>query len=304
MSVTFTMLVGLPGSGKSTYAKKLQGVYELNKTVIIESDSYREQFYGSSEIQGDNNKLFSIIHGDILKLLDGGFNVIFDATNIARKHRLALMQKLETNVVKECIVIATSYGRCLENNEKRSRVVPKVVIDKMWKSFQIPTYTEGWDLIDIEYNYNKDVYDIEEYLSFADNYEQMNPHHSMTLGGHSRKVAEYVSESNVDEWVQLAALLHDCGKPMTQVFTNMKDEPSEIAHYYSHENCGAYEAMFYLDEKIVRMKELINAIALINYHMRPYMANTDKSKEKLKSIVGEDLYYFLEILHEADKRAH
>lgn len=304
MSVTFTMLVGLPASGKSTYAKKLQEVYGLDKTVVIESDSYREQFYGSSEIQGDNNKLFSVIHSDIIKLLDGRFNVIFDATNINYKNRIALMQKLGTDVVKECIIIATSYGRCLENNEKRSRVVPKIVIDRMWKSFQIPTYTEGFDIIDIEYNYDKESYNIEEYLSFADNYDQANPHHSMTLGGHSRKVAEYVSESKVDEWVRLAALLHDCGKPMTQVFTNMKGEPSEMAHYYSHENCGAYEAMFYLDDKIIRLKELLYAIALINYHMRPYVAKTDKAKEKLKKTVGEDLYYFLEILHEADKRAH
>lgn len=304
MSVTFTMLVGLPASGKSTYAKKLQEIYGLDKTVIIESDSYREKFYGSPEIQCDNNKLFEIIHLDILGELGDGKNVIFDATNISRKHRVALVQKLGTDVVKECIIIATSYGRCLENNEKRSRVVPKVVIDRMWKSFQIPTYTEGFDIIDIEYNYDKDSYDIEEYLSFADNYDQVNPHHSMTLGKHSRKVAEIVSESKVDEWVRLAALLHDCGKPSTQVFTNMKGEPSEIGHYYNHENCGAYEAMFYFDNKIVRMKELLDAVALINYHMRPYDGKSDKAKEKLKSIVGEDLYYFLEILHQADVKAH
>lgn len=304
MSVTFTMLVGLPGSGKSTYAQKLKEVYGLDKTVIIESDSYRERFYGTSEIQGDNKKLFKIIHLDILSELGDGKNVIFDATNISRKYRVALVQKIGTDVLKECIVIATSYGRCIENNQKRERVVPKIVIDRMWKSFQIPTYTEGWDLIDIEYNYDKDSYDIEEYLSFADNYDQKNYNHSMTLGRHSRKVAEYVSESNVDEWVRLAALLHDNGKPMTQVFTNMKGESSDIAHYYGHSEVGAYEAIFYLDDKIIVMKELLDAIALINYHMRLYDVKTDKAKEKLKSTVGEDLYYFLEILHEADKRAH
>lgn len=304
MSKTFSLLCGLPGSGKSTYAKKLQEVYGLDKTIIIESDSYRERLYGSPEIQGDNNKLFDVIHKDVLSSLASGMNVIFDATNIARKHRVALTQKLGTDVVKECIVIATSYSSCLENNNNRSRVVPKVVIDRMWKSFQIPTYTEGFDVIDIEYNYDKESYNIEEYLSFADNYDQANPHHSMTLGGHSRKVAEYVSESKVDEWFRLASLLHDCGKPMSQVFTNMKGEPSEIGHYYGHENCGAYEALFYLDEKIIRLNDLINAVTLINYHMRPYMTKTDKAKNKLKETVGEDLYYFLEILHEADKKAH
>lgn len=304
MSVTFTMLVGLPGSGKSTYARTLKNAYGDDVTTIIESDSYRERLYGDPAIQGDNNKLFESIHSDVLEKLSEGTNVIFDATNILRKHRTALVQKLSNNVVKECIIVATSYPRCLERNEKRERKVPKEVVDRMWKSFQVPTYTEGWDIIDIEYSYDKDSYSIDDYLSFADNYDQMNYHHSMTLGGHSRKVAEFVSESHVDDWVRFAALLHDCGKPMTQVFTNMKGEPSEIAHYYSHENCGAYEALFYLDEKITRLNDLINAVTLINYHMRFYMAKSDKAKNKLKETVGEDLHYFLEILHEADKKAH
>jgi predicted kinase len=296
------MLVGLVGSGKSTCAKKLKDTYGSDKTLIIESDAYREIFYGKPEIQGDNNKLFEIIHNDILANLSNGLNVVFDATNVSRKHRVALLQKLGNNVVKECIVLATSYGRCVENNQSRSRVVPKEVIDRMWKSFQFPTPTEGWDLIDIEYNYDETVYDLDEYLSFADHFDQMNPYHSMTLGIHSRKVAEYLSMNNVDKWVELAGLLHDCGKPMVQSFEEKEDKV--IARYFNHENVSAYEAMFYLDTKVTRMVDLINAITLINYHMRMYDVKTDKAKEKLKSIVGEDLFYFLEMLHDADKRAH
>ncbi len=298
------MLVGLPGSGKSTYAKKLRDAHGEDATIIIESDSYRERFYGDPAIQGNNNKLFEAIHSDILKKLSEGTNVIFDATNISRKHRLALVQKLPNNVIKECIIIATSYARCVVRNEQRERVVPREVLDRMWKSFEVPTYTEGWDVIDIEYFYNKEFYSIEDYLSFADSYNQANPHHSMTLGGHSRKVAEIVSESHVDDWVYLAALLHDCAKPMTQVFANTKGEPSEIAHYYGHAEAGAYEALFYLNDKIVRLNDLINAATLINYHMRMHDVKTDKAKNKLIEIVGEDVYYFLEILHEADKKSH
>lgn len=303
MSVTFTMLVGLPGSGKSTYAKKLKKVYGDDVTSIIESDSYRERLYGGSEIQGDNNELFKLIHEDILEKLSNGINVIFDATNISRKNRVSIAQKLSNNVVKECIIIATSYSRCVERNNSRERKVPKNVIDRMWKSFQVPTYTEGWDVIDIEYDYDKKYYDVDEYLHFADNYDQMNPHHSMTLGGHSRKVAELVSQNHVDNWVRLAALLHDCGKPMTQVFTNMKGEPSDMAHYYGHEGAGAYESLFYLDEELVKFNDLLNAVTLVNYHMRLY-ADSPKAKSKLKDIVGDDLYYLLEILHRADVESH
>jgi len=231
MSTTFTMLVGLPASGKSTFARKLKSIYGEDKTEIVSSDAYREKNYGNEATQGDNVKLFEEIHGDILKFLSSGKNVIFDATSVFRKHRVTLLQKIPSGVIKEAIVIATSYARCLERNKLRERSIPEVVITRMWKSFQIPMRTEGFDLIDIEYDYDENDYNIEEYLSFADNYDQKNYHHSLTLGGHSRKVGEILmNEVKADYHVVLTGLLHDCGKPMTQVFTNMKGEPSEIAH--------------------------------------------------------------------------
>ena len=301
MKNSFTMLVGLVANGKSTYANKLSKLY--NNSIIIESDAYRKKNYGNESVQGDNNKLFEEIHNDILENLSLGSNVIFDATNLSRRNRLSLLNKLPKDVSKECIIVATQYEKCLEQNRNRERRVPEEVIDRMYKSFQVPTFTEGWDLIDIEYNYNKEDYSIEEYLKFADNFDQKNYHHSLTLGGHSRKVGDLLREQKVDEHIYLAGLLHDCGKPMTQVFTNIKGEPSEIGHYYNHENCGAYEGLFYMDDKTTKMKDLIESVALINCHMRPYMAKTEKAVNKIKEIMG-DSYYWLELLHNADKEAH
>ena len=113
-----------------------------------------------------------------------------------------------------------------------------------------------------------------------------------------------IAEKKVDNWVKLAGLLHDCGKPYAKVFSDIHGNPTDISHYYGHDSIGTYEAMFYLNDKIVHNQDYINALVLINYHMRPYVAHTEKAKEKLRNTVGEDLYYFLEILHEADKNAH
>ena len=300
MKNSFTMLVGLVASGKSTYANKLSKLY--NNSIIIESDAYRKKNYGNESVQGDNNKLFEEIHNDILENLSAGSNVIFDATNLGRKNRLSLLNKLSKDVIKECIIVATQYEKCLEQNRNRERKVPEEVINRMYKSFQVPTFTEGWDVIDIEYNYNKEDYSIEEYLRFADNYDQKNYHHSLTLGQHSRKVGELLKEQKVDEHVYLAGILHDCGKPMTQVFVNSKGEPSSSAHYYCHSELGAYEALFYLDNKTVRTRDLIEAVCLINYHMRLYESKSNRAINKIKDIMGNS-YFLLEILHDADKKS-
>lgn len=301
MNQRFIMLVGLSGSGKSVYAESLNKAYD--NSVVIESDAYREKEYGDASVQGDNNKLFGKIHADILSNLAEGKTVIFDATNLIRKNRMSLMNALPKNLEKGCVIIATEYSKCLEQNQKRERQVPIYVIDRMYKSFQVPTFSEGWNWIYVEYNYEKENYSIEKYLSFADTYNQDNHHHSLTLGQHSRKVGEILKDKKVDEHVYLAGLLHDCGKPMTKVFTNMKGEPSEIAHYYGHENCGAYEAMFYLNDLIVRTNDFIEAVSLINYHMRLYMAKSEKALSKIIDIMG-DSYFYLELLHDADVKAH
>jgi len=60
--------------------------------------------------------------------------------------------------------------------------------------------------------------------------------------------------------------------------------------------------MFYLDNKVVRMNDLLESVALINYHMQPYMAKSEKSQKKLEGIMG-DSYYWLEVVHNADKLA-
>lgn len=301
MNNSITILVGLVGSGKSKYAEYLSNVYR--NVVVVESDAYRERVYGDSSIQGNNHLLFEEIHRDINLYLSEEKNVIFDATNISRKHRKALLDKIPSGVVKECIIVATEYEKCIAQNKSRDRFVPELVIDRMYKSFQMPTFTEGFEVIDIVYNYERDNYNIDEYLKFADSYDQKNYHHSLTLGEHSRKVAKTLENQSVPEHVRLAGLLHDCGKPATQVFTNLKGEPSNIAHYYNHENCGAYDSLFYLDKFNFSIKELVEATSLVNYHMRPYMAKTEKAEDKIKEIMG-DSYRWLKLLHEADIEAH
>ena len=300
MKPVFRMMVGISGSGKSAFVKKLA---EVNNAVIIESDAYREKLYGSSDIQGDNGKLFEAIHQDIFHHLGWGVSVIFDATNISYKNRISVLQKLsKLDIRREVYVMATEYSICLERNAKRERKVPEYVIKRMRENFTMPQYNEGWDSIMIEYEYEKAHYNLLDYLKEIQSFGQNTPYHTHTLGEHTKNVFVQVCLNSNNPLVGQAAILHDNGKRYTKVFRNARGESSEIAHYYNHEGCGAYEALFYLNN--LSVPDMVYVCGLIQYHMRPYMAKTERAVERLKSLVGEKMFSDLMILHEADKKGH
>ena len=310
----FIMLVGLPGSGKSTFIKR----YKEYK--VHSSDDIREELTGDVNRQDINNLVFKTLHNRVKEDLLNGQSVIYDATNLNRKRRKAFLQEL-TNIPcwKYCILIATPFEVCLERNSQRDRKVPYNVIERMYKNFDIPWYNEGWDNIWVEYtdSKHKEVYDHwSKFIFDTLDFNQESKWHKETLGEHCRLCAEYVAKQvnelnclNEKETL-VAAALHDCGKPFCKAFKDSKGNPSEFAHYYNHENVGAYNSLFY--KKDEGTDNLLVA-ALIRYHMvlhffKDWKPKTIEKYEKEftshKWLNEMEFYKALKILHEGDKNAH
>ena len=85
------MMVGLPYSGKSCYAKKLK---EEFNAVIHSSDAIREEILGDVQDQNNNGMVFDVLHRRVIEDLSNGRNVIYDATNINYKRRMDTIQRL------------------------------------------------------------------------------------------------------------------------------------------------------------------------------------------------------------------
>lgn len=304
------VLVGLPGCGKSYYANKCQN---SKKTKIVSSDSIRKELYGKEEEQGDSSKVFKIMYNRTLNYLKDGFNVIYDATNINMKKRYNLIHSLKDSlrnkqITYKCLVWAAPYGYCLDQNNKRERKVPEEVIQRMYYSFEFPLVGEGWDKIKIvtvdnlesiaeEYRYN-----LERQLDTAyhTKVEHDTPYHKTDITNHmllsKSYLGGYVDDNHTTiTWttyknLYLALSLHDMGKFKTKTF---KDG---IAHYYNHENVGAYDIMCIGISGIkTNSKSFRNIIRYINYHMRPFNWS-DKTKEKYFSEISKEL----DILHYCD----
>jgi len=300
----FIMLVGISGSGKSTYSKLYTDISMEFK--IHSSDALRAELYGNESIKGNNNELFSELHKRIISDLTNGKSVIYDACNLSCKRRMAFLQSIKKiDCYKECVVIATPYEQCLVNNCKRERKVPEDVIKRMYMSFCFPAYFEGWNNISIHY-YNSLItgYKIKD-LNILNTYDQHNPNHTLTLGGHMKKCGDYVSSQiNSRKELDLAAYLHDIGKPFCQTYQNTKGETTEKAHYYCHENVGAYLAMFYLYNENCINSEIVEICTLIQNHMKPYFFEFEKTRKRYNDLFGDRLYNDIMLINKGDRVAH
>ena len=146
---TLYITVGLPGSGKSTYAKEFIKGKDIE---YLSSDSLRAVYGKSEEDQTVTPLVFGHIKRKVDEFLKDGKNVMVDATSVNRKERsdyINAAKKYGAKVV--AIVFKMDRQGLIDRNKKRGeqggRVVPDFVIDKMLAKFEEPSYNEGIDVI-------------------------------------------------------------------------------------------------------------------------------------------------------------
>ena len=315
------MLVGLPGSGKSTTAKsiRISSDGELHKPVIHSSDGLRKELFGDEATQGDNNKLFSILHGRIKADLISCKDIIYDATNIKKRFRMQFLNELKSiSCTPICLCVMTSYETCLKNNEKRERKVPVEVIRRMQMNWQPPHYSEGFK--EIKYIFSNlddeyaDKFTIRSFFETANAFDQENSHHKLSLGEHCAKSAKFIQEHRPGNFpLLIAAMLHDIGKLYTKTRINARGIDDGDCHYYQHHCVGAYNISFYLHctnylrcTNYFTEEDFTYISNLIYYHMHPYCQwkQSEKVLNKDKKLLGAKLFNDILWLHDADVYAH
>ena len=302
--VNFIMLVGLPGSGKTTVSKRLVEEYGA---VHISSDQIRFE----KGLAGDQHAgVFEEMLSQTRQNLKAGKSVIYDATNLHRKYRMALLDNIKKlGVYKVCILFTEPYKVCCDRNKQRSEyaIVPEYRMQQMVQSFDVPMEYEGWDAIEIvQTEFGESLIQLFEKTK---GFDQDNKHHAFDLYEHLIQTYQYVRDNInaivLDQDVLLeAAKYHDIGKLFTKTYKKPTGEISDQAHYYRHENVGAY--VYLSGEKETKFTDIQcrQVAALINWHMRPYLTMKESKRLEEKKLLGDQFCKMLEILHDADQKAH
>ena len=281
------LLVGIPGSGKTTYAKEYARTHD--ETIHLSSDLIRAELYGDESIQGDPVKVFGLMQKRAVEALKSGKSVIYDSTAMTRKDRAGIIAACPRHAQIEAHIIWAPIETCVERDANRDRTVGRAVIDKMLKRFQAPYFDEGIDDIKIikPEDFNESAYAKECMNNMKIPHD--NPHHSLSVYDHCIEASKCLEDNAFD--LYYAAMIHDVGKPYVKSFTDSKGNPCETAHFYQHQCLSAWLSygFSFANPKIAW---------LVSEHMSPFM-NT-KYYRSLPDYLKRDI----DILHEADLNAH
>ncbi len=139
------MMRGLPGSGKSTYAKKLLDE-NPNAYKRINRDELRAMFDNGQFSQGNEKFVKQVRDMLILKALEDGKHVIVDDTNLSSTNESRIRQLVQEfnkthqdNVTVEVVEMDTALAECIARDAKREKPVGARQIGRMHRQF----FTDG-----------------------------------------------------------------------------------------------------------------------------------------------------------------
>lgn len=145
---TFYMLIGVPGSGKSTWRSKFR-----SSATIASSDDYLDAVAASSD------KTYNDVFKDHIKAANSyatqsaqagferGDDVIWDQTNTSRKSRAGKLAMVPKDYTKVAVFFPTPPDLKQRLASRNGKSIPEPVILSMINTLEPPSKDEGFDEI-------------------------------------------------------------------------------------------------------------------------------------------------------------
>ena len=156
---TIYVLIGLPGSGKSTWTNRLRATTDF---VYLSTDKHLEDYARQAGVSYSEafeqhiGQATEKMKAEARQAFADGVNIVWDQTNLSAKKRASILGQIpkSKNYRKVAVVFKVDDNELtkrLDNRYKETgKFIPQSLIDNMRKTFQDPSKQEGFD--EIRYN--------------------------------------------------------------------------------------------------------------------------------------------------------
>lgn len=141
------MLIGIPGTGKSTLRNKL---YTKINALIVCPDDLRNMMLNAEHShlhfeQSIEPAIWSSIYYILESTMELQRNIIYDATNINKSSRFKIIEIAKEHGYDVVgIVMTASSELAIKRDSERKRSVGSLVMKRMIASYQPPSLDEGF----------------------------------------------------------------------------------------------------------------------------------------------------------------
>lgn len=147
---TLYMLIGVPGSGKSTWLETRE--FNIKDSVVgtdfiideiaeLYDMTYTEAFPLTIKLAEH------IMYQEIEKAVNSSDNIYWDQTNISKKARAEKLAKIPSNYCKVAVYFKTPDDLDERLASRPGKTIPAHIIDSMVEMVEKPTLDEGFDEI-------------------------------------------------------------------------------------------------------------------------------------------------------------
>lgn len=166
MTPTLHIPIGIPGCGKSTWARRKRVLSTSPSRYstpldVVSSDEIRKEFFVTLKSANDpkvkadaNASVFRIFHQRIADMLQRGHDVVADATNLTSDSRRKLRDIASDQGAEVHYVFFDNIAQAVEQNRQRDEdaIVPDHVMDAMVMKHTIAGFMiqgEGFDRLTV-----------------------------------------------------------------------------------------------------------------------------------------------------------
>lgn len=134
---TFTMLIGAPGTGKSTWAVRQKHSKVFSTDAILEEWGKRDGLsYNQAFARYDFRKVTREMEDRIKKAFAKGQSVIWDQTNMSVKSRAKKLAMVPADYQKAAVIFIVPEAEVKKRLKAREKETGKVINFGVLKSFQ------------------------------------------------------------------------------------------------------------------------------------------------------------------------